>query len=55
MKVGGECKLIHIGLCQWRKFAREVRVDTDETIEPTPMAKELPDEVNAACGCANKV
>jgi serine/threonine-protein kinase HipA len=48
MKVGGEYKLAHIGLRQWQKFAREMRVDTDEMIELLiSMAKQLPDEMNA--------
>ena len=48
MKVGGEYKLSHIGLRQWQKFAREVRLDADEMIELlTSMANQLPDEVNA--------
>lgn len=48
MKVGGEYELAHIGLRQWQKFAREVRVDTDEMIELLiSMANRLPDEVNA--------
>src|SRR5262249_15524182 len=48
MKVGGECKLAHIGLRQWQKFAREARVDADEMIERLiSMANQLPDEVNA--------
>ena len=49
MKIGGEYKLSLIGLRQWQKFAREVRVEADELIELlVSMAKQLPDEVNAA-------
>jgi serine/threonine-protein kinase HipA len=49
MKVGGEYKLSQIGLRQWQKFAREVRVDPDELITLLiSMAKQLPDEMNAA-------
>jgi serine/threonine-protein kinase HipA len=49
MKIGGEYRLSQIGLRQWRKFAREARVEADELIERlTAMAKQLPDEVNTA-------
>jgi serine/threonine-protein kinase HipA len=49
MKIGGEYKLSQIGLHQWQKFARETRVEADELIELlASMAKQLPDEVNAA-------
>jgi serine/threonine-protein kinase HipA len=49
MKIGGEYKLKDIGLRQWQKFAREARVEPDELIARlTSMAKQLPDEVNAA-------
>jgi serine/threonine-protein kinase HipA len=49
MKVGGEYKLSLIGLRQWQKFARETRVAADELVELlASMAKQLPDEVNAA-------
>jgi serine/threonine-protein kinase HipA len=49
MKVGGEYKLSRIGLRQWQKFAREVRVEPEELIARlATMAKQLPDEVNAA-------
>jgi serine/threonine-protein kinase HipA len=48
MKVGGEYELAHIGLRQWQKFAREVRVDADEMIERLiSIASQLPDEVSA--------
>jgi serine/threonine-protein kinase HipA len=50
MKIGGENKLSQIGLREWQKFASEVRVDTDELVERLiAMAKQLPDEVSAAC------
>lgn len=49
MMIGGEYKLSLIGLRQWQKFAREVRVEADELVELlASMAKQLPDEVNAA-------
>jgi len=49
MKIGGEYKLSQIGLRQWQKFARETRVEVDELVEQlASMAKQLPDEVNAA-------
>ena len=49
MKIGGEYKLDQIGLRQWQKFAREMRVEADELVELlVSMAKQLPDEVNAA-------
>jgi serine/threonine-protein kinase HipA len=55
MKIGGEYKLSLIGVHQWQKFAREMRVDGDELVDRLGnMAKRLPDEVNAACAIANK-
>jgi serine/threonine-protein kinase HipA len=49
MKVDGEYKLSLIGLRQWQKFAREMRVDTDALVERlAAMTERLPDEVNAA-------
>jgi serine/threonine-protein kinase HipA len=49
MKIGGEYKLSQIGLRQWLKFAREVRVEPDELIARLAgMAEQLPDEVNTA-------
>jgi serine/threonine-protein kinase HipA len=49
MKIGGEYKLNQIGLRQWQKFAREMRIDATELIESlVAMAKQLPDDVNAA-------
>ena len=49
MKIGGEYTLSQIGSRQWRKFAREVRVEPDALIARlTGMAKQLPDEVNTA-------
>ena len=49
MKIGGEYKLSQIGLRQWQKFAREMRLDADELVERlSSMAKQLPDEANAA-------
>jgi serine/threonine-protein kinase HipA len=49
MKIGGEYKLKQIGFRHWQKFARETRVDADAVLSQlTAMAKQLPDEVNAA-------
>ena len=49
MKIGGEYKLSLIGLRQWQKFAREVRVEADELVKLlASMAKRLPDEVSTA-------
>jgi serine/threonine-protein kinase HipA len=49
MMIGGEYKISQIGLRQWQKFAREVRVDADELTERLrEMAKRLPDEATAA-------
>jgi serine/threonine-protein kinase HipA len=49
MKLGGEYQLNRIGLRQWQKFAREVRVEPEELIARlAAMAKQLPDEVNAS-------
>jgi len=49
MKIGGEYKLSQIGLRQWQKFARKVRVEPDRLIARlAAMAKQLPDEVNDA-------
>jgi serine/threonine-protein kinase HipA len=48
MKIGGEYKLNQIGLREWQKFAREMRVDAAELVEKLDvMAKRLPDELNA--------
>ena len=47
MKIAGEYKLSLIGLHQWQKLAREMRVDAGELVERlATMAKRLPDEVN---------
>jgi serine/threonine-protein kinase HipA len=55
MKIGGEYKLSLIGLREWQKFAREMRIDADELVERLAMmTKRLPDEVNAARDGANK-
>jgi serine/threonine-protein kinase HipA len=49
MKIGGEYKLSDIGLRQWQRFAREVRVDLDQLIARlAAMARQLPDEVSSA-------
>jgi serine/threonine-protein kinase HipA len=55
MKIGGEYRLSLVGLHQWQKFAREMRVDADEMIERfSSMAMRLPDEVSAARAAASK-
>jgi serine/threonine-protein kinase HipA len=49
MKVGGEYKLSLVGMRQWQKFAREMRIHADALVERlAAMAERLPDEVNAA-------
>lgn len=49
MKIGGEYKLNHIGLRQWQKFAREMRVEADALIGLlVSMAKQIPDVVHTA-------
>ncbi|WP_271575053.1 HipA domain-containing protein [Bradyrhizobium sp. CCBAU 11361] len=46
MKVGGEYKLDQIGLRQWQKFSRELRVDADVLIATLiSMAGQIPDPV----------
>ena len=55
MKIGGEYKLDLIGLRQWQKFAREVRIDFDQFVDVLiSMAKQLPDEVTAARATARE-
>jgi serine/threonine-protein kinase HipA len=55
MKIGGEYKLSGIGSRQWRKFAREMRVDPDELIARlAALASQLPDAVHAARGRAQE-
>jgi serine/threonine-protein kinase HipA len=47
MKIGGEYRLRDIGLRQWRKLAREARVDEGRMIDRlTEMAKQLPDAIS---------
>jgi serine/threonine-protein kinase HipA len=49
MKIGGEYDLLRIGLRQWQKFAREMRLNADELIARLgSMATQLPDEANEA-------
>jgi serine/threonine-protein kinase HipA len=49
MKMGGEYKLAQIGLRQWQKLARDLRVNADQLIASlTQMAKQIPDEVSNA-------
>lgn len=53
MKVGGEYLFHDVGIRQWQKLAREIRIDADEMIARLrTMAEQLPDEVNAACAKA---
>jgi serine/threonine-protein kinase HipA len=53
MKIGGEYKLAQIGLRQWQKFAREVKIDAAGLIDLLiAMASQIPDEVSAACARA---
>lgn len=55
MKIGGEYKITQIGLRQWQKFAREMRIEAGELIESlVSMAKRLPNEVNVARARAQK-
>lgn len=55
MKIGGEYKVDLIGLRQWQKFAREVRIDFDQFVDVLiSMAKQLPDEVTAARATARE-
>jgi serine/threonine-protein kinase HipA len=47
MKIGDEYKVTRIGLGQWQKFAREMRLDADKLIAGLiQMAKQLPDFVS---------
>jgi serine/threonine-protein kinase HipA len=49
MKIGGEYRLKQIGLRHWEKFARKAQINADAlTARLVSMAKQLPDEVNAA-------
>jgi serine/threonine-protein kinase HipA len=49
MKVGGEYLLRQIGVRQWQKFAKEMRVDSDRLIAGLgAMAANLPDAINDA-------
>jgi serine/threonine-protein kinase HipA len=53
MKIGGEYKLSQIGLREWRKFARETRLDADKIIAGlNAMAGQLPDDVAEVCATA---
>lgn len=54
MKLGGEYRLQNIGLRQWQRLAKEVRLDPDEVINRVvAMADALPDQA-AAVGKALK-
>ena len=49
MKIGGEYLLLQVGLREWQKFAREVRVNAEETIDRLRrMAVQLPDAISDA-------
>ena len=49
MKIGGQYELREVGIRQWQKLAKEVRVDTDELVARLrTMSAHLPDEVSAA-------
>ena len=55
MKIGGEYKLSQTGLRQWRAFARELRLDSDEVIGILrQMAERIPDEINALSNVARE-
>src|SRR5258707_2830268 len=55
MKIGGEYKVELIGLRQWQKFARDVRMNADQLVEVLiSMTKHLPDEVAAARALAGE-
>jgi len=48
MKIGGEYALSEIGIRQWQKFAREIRINADELVaDLRMMAERLPDEMAA--------
>ncbi|MGH7013405.1 MAG: type II toxin-antitoxin system HipA family toxin [Stellaceae bacterium] len=50
MTVGGEYELRRIGIHQWQKLARAIRVDADEIVARLrAMASQLPDRITAAC------
>lgn len=55
MKIGGEYKLDQIGLRQWEKLAREMRLDADAFLARLDtMVQQLPDEVSAAQALARR-
>jgi serine/threonine-protein kinase HipA len=55
MKIGGEYRLSQIGLREWKKFARELRVDVDQLIELLQcMAEQIPEEASGASERAKK-
>jgi serine/threonine-protein kinase HipA len=55
MKIGGKYEVSVIGLRQWEKLAKELRVEPDALIERIDeMARKLPDLVNAARARAEK-
>lgn len=55
MKIGGEYRLDQIGLRQWQKFAREMRLDAERLLANLmSMAEQLPDEVSTAQALARR-
>jgi serine/threonine-protein kinase HipA len=55
MKIGGKYQVSVIGLRQWEKLAKELRVEADALIERIDeMARKLPDLVNGARARAEK-
>jgi serine/threonine-protein kinase HipA len=55
MKIGDEYQLFQIGLRQWQKLAKEVRLNADEMIERLrEMAAPIPDEISSGRRRAQK-
>jgi serine/threonine-protein kinase HipA len=53
MKIGGEYRLRDIGISEWRKLVREVRLDADALIgRIAAMADRLLDELSTVCARA---
>jgi serine/threonine-protein kinase HipA len=53
MKIGGKYKLSQIGAREWRKFARETRVDAEKVIAGMSLlAETLPDKLSDVCATA---
>jgi serine/threonine-protein kinase HipA len=54
-KIGGKYLLSEIGLHEWQKFAREIRMDADELVGRLRyMAEQIPDQASAARARAQK-